>query len=124
MIDLVKGLLVSAVLGGVILEAIYFLLRSAPGSWWLWAAGFLLLFNVILSNLAPILLFPIFYKFTPLADEDQALKERLMALAEKAGVPVMGVFRFDMSRRTKSANAGLAGLANTRRIILGDTLAR
>jgi STE24 endopeptidase len=121
-IDLIKGLLVSAILGGLVLEAIYFLLRSAPGSWWLWAAGFLLLFNVILSNLAPVVLFPIFYKFTPLAEEDQALGERLMVLAERAGAPVMGVFRFDMSRRTKSANAGLTGLGNTRRIILGDTL--
>jgi STE24 endopeptidase len=121
-IDLLKGLSVAALLGGIVLEGIYFLLRSAPGSWWLWTAGFLLLFNVLLSNLAPILLFPIFFKFTPLADEDQALKERLMALAERAGAPVMGVFRFDMSRRTKSANAGLTGLGNTRRIILGDTL--
>jgi STE24 endopeptidase len=122
LLDLIKGLLISLLLGGLVLEGIYFLLRSAPDSWWLWAAGFLLLFNVLLSNLAPVLLFPIFYKFTPLAEEDQALEERLLALAQKAGAPVMGVFRFDMSRRTKSANAGLTGLGNTRRIILGDTL--
>jgi STE24 endopeptidase len=121
-IDLIKGLLISALLGGLVLEAIYFLLRSAPELWWLWAAGFLLLFNVLLTNLAPVLLFPIFYKFTPLGENDQALGERLIALAERAGAPVMGVFRFDMSRRTKSANAGLTGLGNTRRIILGDTL--
>lgn len=120
--DLVKGLLISVALGGLVLEIIYFLLRTAPETWWLWAAGFLLVFNVLLSNLAPVLLFPIFYKFTPLAQEKQALRERLLALAEKAGAPVMGVFRFDMSRRTKSANAGLTGLGNTRRIILGDTL--
>ena len=120
--DLVKGLLISVTLGGLVLEIIYFLLRTAPETWWLWAAGFLLVFNVLLSNLAPVLLFPIFNKFTPLAQEKQALRERLLALAEKAGAPVMGVFRFDMSRRTKSANAGLTGLGNTRRIILGDTL--
>jgi STE24 endopeptidase len=120
--DLIKGLLISALLGGILIEAIYFLLRSAPGSWWLWAGGFLLFFNVLLSNLAPILLFPIFYKFTPLEEQNQALGERLIALADRAGAPVMGVFRFDMSRRTKSANAGLTGLGNTRRIILGDTL--
>lgn len=120
--DQVKGLLVSILLGGLVLEGIYFLLRSVQGAWWLWAAGFLFLFNVLLANLAPILLMPIFYKFTPLAEGDQALGERLMALAERAGAPVIGVFRFDMSRRTKSANAGLTGLGNTRRIILGDTL--
>ena len=121
-IDQIKGLLLSAVLGGLMLEGIYFLLRAAPDNWWLWTGAFLLLFNVLLANLAPVLLFPIFYKFTPLAEEDQELGERLMALAQKAGAPVMGVFRFDMSRRTKSANAGLTGLGRTRRIILGDTL--
>ena len=122
LVDLVKGLLVSIVLGGLVLEGIYYLLRSVQEAWWLWTAGFFLLFNVLLANLAPVLLFPIFYKFSPLAEEDQALEERLKALSEKAGTPVMGVFRFDMSRRTKSANAGLTGLGNTRRIILGDTL--
>jgi STE24 endopeptidase len=122
LVDLGKGLLVSMVLGGLVLEVIYYLLRSVQGAWWLWTAGFILLFNVVLANLAPILLFPIFYKFTPLTEEDLVLGERLKALAEKAGAPVMGVFRFDMSRRTKSANAGLTGLGNTRRIILGDTL--
>ncbi|RLD01301.1 MAG: hypothetical protein DRI46_04510 [Chloroflexi bacterium] len=122
LVDLGKGLLVSIVLGGLILEVIYYLLRSVQEAWWLWTAGFLLLFNVLLANLAPVLLFPIFYKFTPLAEEDRDLEQRLMGLAKKAGAPVMGVFRFDMSRRTKSANAGLTGLGKTRRIILGDTL--
>jgi STE24 endopeptidase len=122
LVDLVKGLLVSIVLGGLVLEGIYYLLRSVQEAWWLWTAGFFLLFNILLANLAPVLLFPIFYKFSPLAEEDQALEERLKALSEKAGTPVMGVFRFDMSRRTKYANAGLTGLGNTRRIILGDTL--
>jgi len=105
LVDLGKGLLVSIVLGGLILEVIYYLLRSVQEAWWLWTAGFLLLFNVLLANLAPVLLFPIFYKFTPLAEEDRDLEQRLMGLAKKAGAPVMGVFRFDMSRRTKSANA-------------------
>ena len=94
----------------------------APESWWLWTAGILLVFNVLLANLAPVLLFPIFYKFTPLEDEYQDLTERLLDLAKKSGTHVAGVYRFDMSKRTKAANAGLTGLGNTRRIILGDTL--
>ncbi|MEJ2447590.1 MAG: hypothetical protein P8Y37_06575 [Anaerolineales bacterium] len=77
--DLVKGLLLSALLGGLILEIIYWLLRSAPDSWWLWVGGFLLLFNVLLANLAPVLLFPIFYKFSALDESDQELEERLLA---------------------------------------------
>ena len=121
-VDMVKNLLLSAVMGGILLEIVYLVLRSAPESWWLWTAGILLLFNVLLANLAPILLFPIFYKFSPLEDEYQDLTERLLSLAAKSGTNVAGVYRFDMSKRTKAANAGLTGLGNTRRIILGDTL--
>ncbi len=121
-LDLIKNLGLSVILGGFILEIIYLLLRSSPDYWWLWTAVFLLLFNVLLANLAPILLFPIFYTFTPLDEKYRDLQDRLLCLADKAGVEVMGVYAFDMSRRTKSANAGLTGLGNTRRIILGDTL--
>ena len=120
--DVIKNLLISALLGGLLLEIIYLVLRTAPDTWWLWTAGILLIFNVLIANLAPVLLFPIFYKFSPLEDEYQDLTERLLNLAEKTGTQVMGVYRFDMSRRTKAANAGLTGLGNTRRIILGDTL--
>ncbi|MCJ7626136.1 MAG: M48 family metallopeptidase [Anaerolineaceae bacterium] len=119
--DQVKGIMVAGLLGGVVLESIYAILRAAPETWWLWAAGFLLLFNVLLANLAPVLLFPIFYKFKPL-EEHGELAERLIRLAKRTNTKVQGVFQFDMSRRTKSANAGLTGLGNTRRIILGDTL--
>ena len=120
--DLIKSALLSAVIGGFLLEIVYLILRTAPDTWWLLTAGFLLLFNVLLANLAPVLLFPIFYKFSPLDEEHMNLQERLIKLAERAGTNVEGVFKFDMSRRTKAANAGLTGLGNTRRIILGDTL--
>jgi len=120
--DLIKSTLLSTVIGGFLLEVVYLVLRTAPETWWLLTAGFLLLFNVLLANLAPVLLFPIFYKFSPLAEEHTDLQERLIKLAKKAGTNVDGVFKFDMSRRTKAANAGLTGLGNTRRIILGDTL--
>ncbi len=120
--DLAKNLLITSFLGAGLLEVIYLVLRTAPDTWWLWTAGILLIVNVLLANLAPVLLFPLFYKFTPLEEGHQELVERLMALADRSGAKVAGVYRFDMSRRTKSANAGLTGLGNTRRIILGDTL--
>jgi STE24 endopeptidase len=97
-------------------------LRAAPDIWWLWAAGIMLLLNVLLANLAPVLLMPLFNKFVPLGEEHAGLAQRLVALAERAGTRVQGVFQFDMSRRTKAANAALTGLGGTRRIILGDTL--
>jgi STE24 endopeptidase len=65
---------------------------------------------------------PIFNKFVPLGEEYQDLAARLKRLVERAGAKVQGVYKFDISRRTKSANAALTGLGSTRRIILGDTL--
>jgi STE24 endopeptidase len=120
--DQLKGLLVGAALGVLLLEVIYAVLRAAPDLWWLLAAGILLLFSVVLANLAPVLLMPLFFKFVPLGEDRADLAERLVRLAEKAGTRVRGVYKFDMSRRTKAANAALTGLGNTRRILLGDTL--
>ncbi len=121
-VDQVKGLLVGAPIGLILLELLYFALRVTGELWWLWAVGGLLIFNVLLSNLAPVLIMPIFNKFVPLGEEHKDLAERLLKLAERAHTRVRGVYKFDMSRRTKSANAALTGIGNTRRIVLGDTL--
>lgn len=121
-IDQIKSVVVGGILALLVLEVIYAVLRSVPDTWWLWAGIILLFFNVILANLAPVLLFPIFYKSTPLGEEHAELVDRLVRLAERANTRVRGVYQFDLSRRTKAANAALAGLGNTRRIILGDTL--
>ncbi|HMD88734.1 MAG TPA: M48 family metallopeptidase [Anaerolineaceae bacterium] len=121
-IDLIKGLLLSGVMGGILIEIIYWVLRIAPQTWWLLTALILLIFNVLLTNLAPILIMPLFNKFVPLGEDHAELAERLTRLAERANVKIQGVYKFDMSSRTKSANAALTGMGNTRRIILGDTL--
>ncbi|PWB70461.1 MAG: hypothetical protein C3F07_16630 [Anaerolineales bacterium] len=121
-IDQIKGIAVGAPLSLLLLELLYLALRVTGGLWWLWAAGGMLIFSVLLSNLAPILIMPLFNKFVPLDDEHKELADRLLALAERANTKVRGVFKFDMSKRTKSANAALTGIGNTRRIVLGDTL--
>jgi STE24 endopeptidase len=120
--DQVKGILIAGVLGLVLIQIIYFVLRTAPDIWWLWAAAVILFFNVLLANLAPVLIAPLFYTFEPLHESRSDLAARLTELGNAANVKVRGVYRFDMSRRTKAANAALFGLGNTRRIILGDTL--
>lgn len=120
--DQAKGILLGSVIGLSIIEIIYLIMRHYPQTWWIWVSGFLLVFNVLLAYLAPVLLFPIFNKFTPLGKEHQELIERLKNLANKAGTHVEGVYLMDMSRRTKAANAALTGMGKTRRIILGDTL--
>jgi STE24 endopeptidase len=121
-IDQLKGLAIGAPLGLILLELFYLALRVTGDLWWLWVAGGLLVFSVLMSNLAPILIMPLFNKYVPLGDEHKELADRLMKLAERANTKVRGVFKFDMSKRTKSANAALTGIGSSRRIILGDTL--
>jgi STE24 endopeptidase len=121
-IDQLKGLAIGAPLSLILLELLYLALRVTGDVWWLWAAAGMLVFTVLLSNLAPILIAPIFNKYIPLGDEHKELAERLLDLARRANTKVRGVFKFDMSKRTKSANAALTGIGNTRRIVLGDTL--
>ncbi|MCX6067014.1 MAG: M48 family metallopeptidase, partial [Chloroflexi bacterium] len=121
-IDQLKGLAISLPLGLLLIELLYLALRVTGPLWWLWAAGGLLVFQVVLANLAPVLIMPLFNKFVPLGDEHAELADRLMKLAEKANTRVKGVYKFDVSRRTKAANAALTGIGSTRRIILGDTL--
>ncbi len=118
--DLFKGLVLSLILESLAVEVIYVLLATQPQTWWLWTALILLFFTVIMANLAPVLILPIFYKFTPLPEGE--LTRRLLALAEHAHTRVRGVFSMQMSRKTTAANAALMGLGNTRRIVLGDTM--
>ncbi|MGE0444039.1 MAG: M48 family metallopeptidase [Vicinamibacterales bacterium] len=96
------------------------LLRVAPERWWLVAAAVFTGILVALAQLAPVVLLPLFYEFKPLQREE--LVRRLIALADKAGARVMGVFEWRMSDRTRKANAALAGLGRTRRILVSDTL--
>ena len=118
--DQVKGGVVGLLLGVAVVEAVYYLLRVVPELWWVAAAIFMLLLTVVLANLAPVLLVPLFYKLTPLSDEE--LESRLRGLAARAKTGVRGVFTIDLSSKTSAANAMLMGLGNTRRIVLGDTL--
>jgi Zn-dependent protease with chaperone function len=118
--DEAKAFLLVVILGGLLVELLYFIIRHFPEYWWVLAwLGFLVV-TVLLAQLAPVLLFPIFYKFEPLRDEE--LKARLIRLGERAGTRVRGVYKWQLSEKSKKANAALTGLGNTRRIILADTL--
>lgn len=118
--DEAKGFLVGLAFAGIVVELLYFMIRQFSQHWWLitWAL-FMGLF-VLLAQLAPVVLLPIFYKFEPLDNED--LRRRLVQLSERAGTRVRGIYRWKLSEKSKKANAALTGLGNTRRIILADTL--
>jgi STE24 endopeptidase len=118
--DEAKGFLAGLVLGGIVVELLYFILREYPEHWWLLAWAVFMGLFVLLAQLAPVILFPIFYKFEPLDNDD--LKLRLVRLGERAGTRVRGVYKWNLSEKSKKANAALTGLGSTRRIILADTL--
>jgi STE24 endopeptidase len=118
--DEVKGFLVGLVLAGMIAELLYFTIRQSPQHWWLFAWGLFMVLFVVIAQVAPLILFPIFYKFEPLENED--LKQRLVRLSERAGTRVRGIYKWHLSEKSRKANAALTGLGATRRIILADTL--
>ncbi|HKW95849.1 MAG TPA: M48 family metallopeptidase [Methylomirabilota bacterium] len=119
--DATKAALLGGVLGLLAVEIVYGLLRLTPW-WWLEGAAIFLAGYALLALVAPIWLIPLFYRLTPLADGD--LKTRLLALADRVGVPVTGVWVVDQSRKSRTANAAVTGLGRTRRILLFDTLLR
>jgi STE24 endopeptidase len=116
----VKGFLVGIVLGFVLMTIFYYLLWKQPTLWWFYVWLFILAFSILLSRLAPVLIFPLFYKFKPL--ENETIKERINRIARKNKLHISGIFQFNLSKTTKKANAAFTGIGKTKRVILGDTL--
>jgi STE24 endopeptidase len=115
-----KGTAIGLVLSLPILHAVYYVIRRAPRWWWAILSALTIPFTIILANLAPVLILPLFNKYEPI--KDRALADRIKALAATQGVTVSDVLQMDMSKQTKKANAFFAGLGNTKRIVLADTL--
>jgi STE24 endopeptidase len=118
--DEIKGWLVGLVLVTLLVEILYATMRAYPDHWWIIVWVVFVGFTILLAQLAPVLLFPIFYRFEPLKND--ALRERLVKLSERAGTRVRGVYEWKISEKSKKANAALTGLGKTRRIIVADTL--
>jgi STE24 endopeptidase len=120
LLDRAKGFAIAAVLSAVAVLAFVALARALPGAWPAAAAPGAALFVLALGFAGPIVLEPLFNRFSPLGDP--ALAGELRALAERAGVPVRDVLVADASRRTRRENAYVSGLGGTRRIVLFDNL--
>jgi STE24 endopeptidase len=116
----IKGYLVGGVIGLLLLLGLYFILWTTGDAWWLWATGGWLVVVLVLGRILPVVILPLFYKVTRL--DDLALLERLRQLAEGTGLAVEGIYRLHLSVETRKANAALAGMGRTRRVLLGDTL--
>lgn len=119
-LDQLKGFALSLAFALGAAEFVYATIRWQPRWWWIPATIGASLFTIVLARLAPVLLLPIFYRFTPM--ERPALRDRLLSLSERAGVPVLGVYEWALGARTRRANAALTGSGSTRRILLSDTL--
>jgi len=120
--DHLKGLglgLALAIAAGL---AVFTAIAIAGNAWWIVAAGLFGVAALLLSRIAPVLLMPLFYRFRPL--ERVSLRERLLALSRRAGVPVLGAFEWGLGEKTTRANAALVGVGGTRRILVSDTLLR
>ncbi|MGC4770713.1 M48 family metallopeptidase [Micromonospora sp. DT44] len=121
-VDLLKSYAVSAVIGAVALFGFYLVIRLAPRWWWAFGAAGAALLVVLLSFVLPVLVEPVFNKFTPM--EQGPLRTELMSMAARDGVPVRDVLVADASRRTTAVNAYVSGLGPTRRVVVYDTLLR
>ncbi len=100
--------------------AVFTAIGLAGDAWWIVAAGLFFVAALFLSRIAPVLLMPMFYRFRPL--DRVALRERLLTLSRRAGVPVLGAFEWGLGEKTTRANAALVGAGRTRRILVSDTL--
>jgi STE24 endopeptidase len=104
----------------VMFVGLFWLIWLTGAYWWLVAAGAFFVVSIVLGQLAPVLIMPLFYKIERL--DHPELAERLAKLTEGTGLSIEGVYRMDLSEETAKGNAMLAGLGRTRRVLLGDTL--
>ncbi|WLS48528.1 M48 family metallopeptidase [Micromonospora profundi] len=121
-VDLLRSYAVSAVIGALVLFGFYAVIRLAPRWWWAFGAAGAALLVVLLSFVLPVLVEPVYNRFTPL--EQGPLRTELMSMAARDGVPVRDVLVADASRRTSAVNAYVSGLGPTRRVVVYDTLLR
>ena len=118
--DLIKSVIISAVLMGVMLSAFMAFILFLPKSWWFWAWIFFTAFEILLLWLFPVVIAPLFNKFEPIKDE--VLKEKITTLLTKVGLKAKGIFQVDEGKRSKHTNAYFTGIGKTKRIVLYDTL--
>ncbi len=119
-LDGLKALVLELVIFCPLILLAVFLLLYLPGGWWILLSAVYIAFSLALGFLYPVLIAPIFNKFTPL--EMQELKGRLEALLDKTGFQSQGIFVMDASRRSRHSNAYFTGFGKNKRVVLFDTL--
>jgi STE24 endopeptidase len=118
--DLLKSTAISLLLLSLLVSGAFALILWSPGFWWLWVWGFFATATILLMYIAPYVIEPLFFKFSPV--EAEGLEEEIRVMAEKAGVMVSRVMQVDASRRSRHSNAYFTGIGRVKRIVLFDTL--
>ena len=118
--DELKGLGVNLIISLILASVLFLAFHWSPDLWWLWAAIAMIFISVIFATIYPIVIMPLFNKYTPIEDEE--LRSKLGAILEQGGLKIKGFFLQDMSRQTKKENAFLGGLGKTRRVVLSDNI--
>lgn len=119
-LDIIKSLIISLILGGILLSLLFVMIKFTGKLWWLWGWGIFLAFQLLMTVIYPTVIAPIFNKFTPI--DDSELEKAIRELAEKKGISVTGIFQMDAGKRSRHTNAYFSGLGKSKRIVLYDTL--
>ena len=119
-VDRLKGLLLAVIFGYPLLVLVLKLIEWAGANWWLWATAVVVAFQLLVLLIAPVIIMPLFNKFTPLGEG--ALRERLFALARRTSFPTRSIEVMDGSKRSHHSNAFFTGFGRFRKIVLFDTL--
>jgi STE24 endopeptidase len=120
LIDVLKDRAISLIINSSIITLLYVLIIKFPKNWWIAAASILILFFVLANFIFPVLIDPLFYKFTPLKDE--SLQKEIQLLADKAQIKVSKILIADASKKTNTVNAYFSGIGSTKRIVIYDNL--
>ena len=118
--DLIKGLIASTILISLLLLGAFHLVEAHADWWWFPVWAFFFVFTLFVIYISPYVIEPLFNKFTPIKDEE--LAKDIIAMLEKAGIKVSGVYTMDASKRTKHSNAYFSGIGKVKRIVIFDTL--
>ena len=118
--DLLKSLVISSILMGILVSAVMAFILYLPTSWWLWAWVFFTAFEILLLWIYPVVIAPLFNKYEPIKDE--ALREQITSLMAKVGLRAKGIYQVDEGKRSRHTNAYFTGIGKTKRIVLFDTL--
>jgi len=118
--DLLKTVLLTTVFFAILASASFWLIQTAPDTWWLWVWTLLTSFGLLMMVISPYLIEPLFFKFEPLKIE--GLEDEIRAMMAKTGLSVSRVLQVDASRRSGHSNAYFTGFGKQKRVVLFDTL--